>query len=175
MSSRSGVIIWWCVCKTGHPSAQYMFDRAASNMFYKLSLRQICVSFCLVFLLLDVVDVLITVIATAGYTIEDSDKNENETQQEHFDRKSLPVLSRQYINPHLPRWKLFLKFIIIILFLKFSKNLMTISSLSNHLVLVSAVSFSWFDSINSSHPYLIPVSSLSHPCIFSVCEKLKLQ
>ena len=75
-------------------------------MFYKLSLRQICVSFCLVFLLLDVVDVVITVIGTAGYAIVDSDRNENETQREHFDRKcskSLPVLSSQYINPHLPK------------------------------------------------------------------------
>ena len=75
-------------------------------------------------LLLDFVYVGITVIGTAGYTIVDSDRNENETHQVHFGRKcskSLPVLSSQYINPHLPRCKLFLIYIIIS-FLDFNEN-----------------------------------------------------
>ena len=75
-------------------------------MFSQLSLKAVCVSTCLVFLMLDMVDVVITSAGSAGYSLVQSNHIHNLSSKEQYARDCqghLPTLSSQYINPHLPR------------------------------------------------------------------------
>ena len=78
-------------------------------MFSRLSLRQVCASFCLVFLVCDMVDVVITVLGTGQVTFADSDDNHTNANEEvspnitRCTEAAIPVIASHYIIPHIRR------------------------------------------------------------------------
>ena len=73
-------------------------------MILRLSLRTLCISFSLLFLVLDVVDVVVTCMEFIQNDV--NDKADFETTKQIHARlcsESVPALSSEYVNPHIPR------------------------------------------------------------------------